>query len=450
MNIKDLENKKILLFGKSRAFSADEFEAQMKFHKISVVNEYSDDVALMVDGKMMTPYEQNASDELYAQKKAELISIDLLEKELAEHIDADTLLMSLKLSHDKERLKGFLKNAMISDDIFLRLLKMYSWGGEDFFENDDNRDVTAALIVRFYKKIERNHNVQYATLGLMHLIVQCTNEKLIEAISSLEPLQRSFKNNDKDANYKIITSIATHYITPPNVLSKLVRVSNVYVKTLIAMRANCPSNIQTQLYENGAEDVLEALSYNSDLDKNLCAKMIANKTYAQNIATYIRLDDEIFDMLSLQHRVDLAHNETLTLRMQKALISIHDENIMLALSSNKKLDKNIVEKLFSDISEEVHTNLYANINTPKERLEQAYKNKAYHHSLSCNTNTPEHILKKLSESNDSNILEALAKNPSTPVEVLYQLQLDSRYERYVKENPAFGKHIQTENIGWEV
>lgn len=450
MNIKELENKTILLFGKSRAFSSEEFASQMSFHKISVVDEYSDDVALMVDGKMMTPYEQNASDALYEQKKVPLVPIDLLEKELAEHIDADTLLMSLKLSHDKERLKGFLKNSMISDALFLRLLKMYSWGGEDFFENDDNRDVTAALIVRFYNNIERNHNVQYATLGLMHLIVQCRDEALIEAIASLQPLQKSFKNNDKDANYKIITSIATHFITPPNVLSKLVRTSNSYVKTLIAMRANCPSNIQTVLYESGEEDVLEALSYNADLDKNIAKKLIVHKIYAANIARYIRLDDEIFDIICLKQRSDLAHNETLTLKMQKALISTHDENIMLALSLNRRVDKNIIEELFLDLCEEVHNNLYANINTPKEKLEQAYKNKRHHQALASNTSTPEHILNKLSESNDSAILEALAKNPSTPVAVLYQLQLDSRYERYVKENPAFGKHIQTENIGWEV
>lgn len=448
MNLKELENKTILLFGKNRAFSSDEFASQMKFHKISVVDEYSDAVVLMVDGKMMTPYEQNASDALYAQKKVALVSIDLLEKELAQHIDADTLLMSLKLSHDKERLKGFLKNSMVSDELFLRLLKMYDWGGEDFFENDDNRDVTAALIVRFYNNIERNHNVQYATLGLMHLIVQCKNEKLIETIASLEPLQRSFKN--KDANNKIITSITTHYITPPNVLSKLVKTSNSYVKTLIAMREDCPKNIQELLYESGEEEVLEALSCNVDLDKNIAKKMIANKTYAKNIATYMRLKNEIFDILSLQHGLDLAHNETLTLKMQKALICIHDENIMLALSSNKRVDKNIIEELFLEVCEEVHHNLYANSNTPKEKLEEAYKNREYHPSLSTNTSTPEHILQKLSESNDSKILEALAKNESTPVAVLYQLQLESRYERFVKENTAFGKHIQTQNIGWEV
>ena len=51
-------------------------------------------------------------------------------------------------------------------------------------------------------------------------------------------------------------------------------------------------------------------------------------------------------------------------------------------------------------------------------------------------------------SKDIEVLLALAKNENTPVDVLYQLQLDSRLERSVKENPSFGKHIQTDNIGW--
>ncbi|MCD4668719.1 MAG: hypothetical protein K8R44_09115, partial [Sulfurimonas sp.] len=98
MNLKELENKTILLFGKSRSFSQEEFNDQMKFHGINVVKEYDDEVVLAVDGRMMTPYEQNASDELYESGKLKAIPIDALENLLACAIDEDTLLMSLKLS----------------------------------------------------------------------------------------------------------------------------------------------------------------------------------------------------------------------------------------------------------------------------------------------------------------------------------------------------------------
>ena len=77
---------------------------------------------------------------------------------------------------------------------------MYSWSGEDFVENDDNRDVSAALILRFYKNIERNHNVQYATLGLMHLLLQTHKQELVELIAGLEPVQKSFNKNSTKVN----------------------------------------------------------------------------------------------------------------------------------------------------------------------------------------------------------------------------------------------------------
>lgn len=286
MNLKELENRSILLFGKSRAFSSDEFDAQMKSHNICILKEYSEDVVLVVDGRMMTPYEQISSEDLYKKSKEdksnlEFISIDLLEKELVAHIDADVLLMSLKLSHDRDRLKSFLQNPMISDELFLKLLKMYSWGGEDFFENNDNRDVSAALIVRFYKNIERNHNVQYSTLGIMHLILQSKNEKLIEAITALEPLMMSLKNNNQDSKHSVITAIATNHQTPKNVLEMFVEKSNPYVRTLIAMRNDCDRDMQYSLYQSSNEMVLEALSHNACLDIELVKKMLSSEKHAK-------------------------------------------------------------------------------------------------------------------------------------------------------------------------
>jgi hypothetical protein len=251
MNLSELQNKTVLLFGQSRAFSADEFSAQMKYHKINLAKEYNEDVVLIVDGKMMTPYEQNASDKLYEEKvDAKFTAIDSLEKELAQHIDADTLLMSLKLSHDKDRLKDFLTNSMINDELFLRLLKMYKWNGDNFFDNDDNRDISAALIVRFYENIERNHNVQYAALGLMHLVTQTKSEEVIEAVAYLEPIQQTMYVSTNKANYKIISAIVTNYVTPKNILNLFIKNANSYIRTLIAMRKDCDEEMQLNLEQS--------------------------------------------------------------------------------------------------------------------------------------------------------------------------------------------------------
>ncbi|MDD5399771.1 MAG: hypothetical protein PHQ93_01100 [Sulfurimonas sp.] len=419
MNLKELKDKKIVLFGKSRAFGMDEFLAQLKFHKIGLVSEFEDGVELIVEGKMMTPYEQKASDELYEKEfyRLKFIPIDVLEKELAKEIDENTLLMSLKLSHDKERLRNFIQNGAISDKLFFKLLKMYKWGGEDFFENDSNRDVSAAIILRFYKNIERNHNVQYATSGFIHLIAQTHSKELIEALLELEPLQNS-------ANSKI--------------------------KTLIAMRNDCDEKMQTALYNSMDESVLEALCRNENLSKNVLFKLLSIERYADDLAQHAKLDDELFERFLQNNPLELAKNGTLTQEMQERLIALDDKAINLSLASNENIGASVVKKLLSCGSFEIKSAIYKNPTTPVEMLKEAYKEKQNHISLAHNESTPSYILSAMADELDAEILKGLAKNPSTPIEVLYQLQLDSRFARAVKENPTFGRHIQQENIGWEV
>ena len=390
MNLKELEDKTILFFGKSRAFSSDEFASQMRFHKINLASEFDDSVALVIEGKMMTPYEQKASNELYEKKYQglEFVSIDVLEKELAKYIDADTLLMSLKLSHDKERLKSFLQNSTISDELFFKLLKMYSYRGEDFFENDDNRDVSAAFILRFYENIERNHNVQYATTGFMHLVSQTKSTQLLRAISLLEPI----KQNPK-------------------------------IEFAIAMSIWCDDAMQESFFKTSNPRVLEALSQNRNLKPSLIKEFLKDEKLGRNVAKNIKLTDELFELFKT-NKIGLALNESLTLRMQEELLSYDDEKISYALALNNSIDEKILNLLLESTNEEIRSAIYENKTTPVAILEKAYKNNEY--------------------------LQEIAKNENTPVEILYQLQLDSRYARSVMENPAFGKYIQQENIGWQM
>jgi len=451
MNLKELQNKTLLLFGRSRAFSEDEFNSQLKYHKINLTKEYSDDVCVIVDGKMMTPYEQNESDKLYEQRvDATFVSIDALERELAKHIDADTLMMSLKLSNDRDRLKDFLTNSTIEDELFLRLLKMYKWNGENFFDNDENRDVSAAIIVRFYENIERNHNVEYAALGLMHLAKQTKNEKLIETIAYLEPLVKSMKLGTNRDNFKIISAIATNEAAQKDVLKLLIKNAPSQIRKLIATREDCDEEMQDDLLLSEDKEVLEALSYNSNLCKTVLEKLLDYEELAKNIARNINLDDDIFKLFLQKYPIDLAKNKEITSQMQEKLASMAEQEVLLSLATNQSIDEKIFMILQEKNDEQITLALYENPATPSQILQDAYLDAKNHFALAKNENTPKDILKRLFESEDAKVLKSLAKNKSTPVEVLYQLQLDSRFDRAVKENPNFGKHIMSENIGWQV
>jgi len=449
MNLEKLKNKTILLFGKTRSFSADEFSSQLKFHKIKLAEGFSEDVELIIDGKLMTPYEQNESDSLYENnKKLEFISIDALERELAKHIDADTLMMSLKLSADKARLKDFLTNSMISDELYLKLIKMYNWGGENFFDNDDNRDISAALIVRFYKDIERNHNVEYAALGIMHLASQSSDALVLESIANLEPLHLSMSDGRNRSNYKIISSLAKNGSTPKSVLKMLIKKAPIEIKKMIAKREDCDEEMQSSLLE--ISEVHEALSYNKNLVKATIKALMLERELARNMARYVELDDELFETFLDANLVEIAQNSSLTKEMQKRILGFKNRDANLALASNEQIEGELVESLLKEPSQVLLDILYQNSATSKEALRDAFEDEKNHPALAKNSNTPSEILELLAKGADAEILLSLAKNPNTPVDILYQLQLDSRYERAVKENSNFGRHIMSENIGWQV
>ena len=424
MVLNSLKDTKVLLFGKSRAFASFEFIHQMNFHNIELVQEYSSDISTFIEGRMMTPYEQIESENLYKKDLGVFISIDEVEKDLAKKIDEDSLLMSLKLSHDKDRLKQFIQNSQITDSLFFKLLKLYSWSGEYFFDNDDNRDVTASIIRRFYKNIEQNHNVEYAPLGLMHLITQSNNENLIELIFYLEPIQKALKNRIDDIIFPIIRAIATNRYSSNRIILKLMKAENRHLNKIIAMRENNDITIQKKLFHSADEDLKEILISNSYLNKSIALEFIEEKLYQEKIASSIELDRELFEKLFPKYAKNLAQNSSLTYSDQEKLFALNSDEIYQSLSLNRELDRDIIKRLEEEIGLDLNLAFYKNISVE--------------------------TLRTLVDTQDIKVLKSLAQNENTPIDILYQLQLDRRVERLVKENKNFTKHIQTENLGWLV
>jgi len=447
MHLQELTNQSILFLGKSAALSPEEFLAQLQLHNITLKKEMDSDVVAVVEGRMMTPYETNLRDEVYAQKTTSFVELQTLETALCENINMVTLHMSLKLSGDEARLLGFLKNPLISDALFLRLLTLYNYKGESFFENDENRDVTAALIKRFYKNIERNHNVQYANTGIMHLLDQSDNGDLIEVITALEPIQSALKKGSDNATQKIVIAIADHLNASEKVLSSFVKYANTEIASRIAFRSDLSPLLQQRLFDRQEAAVLETLSCNQNLSLELVEKL--RQDYAQNIAHYHQMDEALFDLLIEDNPLAMASNETLTFAMQRKVYCYTDD-VQQVLAENPHIDKDMAFILFESNKPPIKIALAKNPATPVALLQQMQRDKSFYKAIASNAKTPPDLLKGMAQSDDIEVLLALAKNPATPVELLYQFQLDNRLERAVKENSAFGEHIQRENIGWEV
>ncbi|MEN8146162.1 MAG: hypothetical protein ABFR02_00925 [Campylobacterota bacterium] len=449
MNFEALRNKNIILFGKSRALSGDEFTKQLRNNNITLADDVHDGVEVIVEGRLVNPIEQEELDRLYAENVAPIIEVDALEKWLCSAIDVNKLLMSLKLSGDRERLMGYLQNKHISNDLFLRLLQLYNWEGVGFFESDDNRDVTAALISRFYENIERNHNVQYANMGIMHLLNQSADMELTETIALLAPLQTALKEGCDNSTQKILNAVALHPNTSTKVLKQWLKNGNDDIQMLIALRHDLGLQLQEYLLNLAKPVINEALSLNHTIEHQTALVLL--KEFPENIAKHITLDMDLYATLLEQYNLALAENPTISLEMQERLLE-RGEDVQAILAKNAQIDGSVFETLFRSDKVEVLRSLITNEQIQSDVLRELFNRDAelFGSEIAANAKTDVAILHQLAASHDAAVLLALAKNPSTPVELLYQFQLDSRLERAVKENPSFGKHIQRENIGWDV
>ena len=449
MNLDDLNKQTILLLGKTRALEKGEFLSQLKHHNISCVTELNDEVSLIIEGHMLNPLEQDDMEEFHKRKRAPFLHISKLEKALCEEIDSTKLHMSLKLSSDEERLLAFIKNQFITDELFLRLISLHDWKNENFFENDENRDVTAALINRFYADIEKNHNVQYATTGLLHLILQTENSELIEVISHLQPIKKALKQTEiENGTFKILQVIALHPLTPDSVIKMYIKNANEDLKAQVATRENLSAKFQELLYQEDSTLINNSLVNNIALDAKIAMQMLDDSFQVEMIAKSVALNQELFEKLKELYPQDLAFNSSLSENMVNVLVELKDTATLASLAKNEKISPLIYLKLYNLKSNEVYASLAQNRRLPPALFKELFEKELFNAELAGNEATPKGILEALSLMDKEDVLTALAKNISTPVDILCQLQLDRRYDRYVKENESFGKHITQDNIGW--
>lgn len=412
MKLDNFQNSTVLLLGKTRSLSRDEFDKLLKLYGITSVDTFIEGVVLIIEGRMMNPYEQSESARLYEQYDAPIVSVDSVEEVLCRSIEPNRLLMSLKLSRDQDRLVSFLQNPYITDDLFYKLLSLYDWQKEGLFDNDRNRDVTAAIIGRFYGDLDRNHNVQYAMSGLAHLIERYGTSELIGAIAALSPIAKELAKPNDRSLAGVLDAMALHTDTPLEVLRKLLPTR----AELLARRE--PLVLEAELI--AMEQLSGVLAQNPSLSASGVQTLLAG--YPSQIARYARLDPDMFALLTKEHAPALGINPSLDESMQSVLMALGEDEVFASLAANPVLERRHLKTLLS---------------TGK-----------YNALLALNPSLSKEDLEGLYAGNDSEVHAALAANPATPIEILYQLALDRRFERAVKTNPAFGKHIQTHNIGW--
>ena len=434
------------MLGRSRAFDMSEFEKQMNNHKITCMSalEYKkvmdDEIVAIIEGGLMNPLEQDLLEDLYFKKEKPIIRIELIERELGSYIDDKKLLMSLKLSKDSERLRSFLKNPLIGDSLFLKLLKLYDFKSEGFFDTDENRDVTTSLIERFYDNLEQNHNIQYISLGMIQLINKSSNCELINTLASLPIVTKALRNSDDELLELITQSLAQHHCLNEERRMKFAKSGSAELGIILASREDLDADLERELLMSEYDEVKIALASNEKLSLDGVDLLVAS--YENEIILHVKLTDELFRKFQKINMVLLAQNPTLTESMSATLLSFQESNINAALATNRTISSALAQKMVDTNDAEVLQNLAQNSAVPTEILEELYANENLHVNLAHNINLNEPMIKQLAKSSNIDVLSALAQNSATPLEILYEFLLDMRLENLVRQNPALNEKYQ--------
>jgi hypothetical protein len=431
MNITDYTHTVFSLFGKSRAFDVEQIKTLLSQQGNTLIQGYDPQATVIVEGAMMPTPLKIKAEELYEKKEVTFIAIDTFEAQLAKNINPKTLLMHLKLAAHQEKIVSYLQNDYIEDTLFLELLKLYDFGGEDFFESDTNRNVTAALIRRFYKEYTTNHNIQYSNIGLVHVVQNNTDAKLLERIFLLSPVQKALLD-PTSPNAKLIQIFALHPNTPQNVLEQIVQNGEITYMRSVAKRENLSVALQEKLLTFQDATIEQILSSKASLAPNV-AQQLLEKGYQEMLAQHITLNEELFK--KLKHIPQIAQNPSLTSAMQQELFCDPKYHIFLAKNPKTTLQK----ELFALQNSEITQALYAHVNL-QNITPQIQGNEV---ALASNPTATQELLEQIFATNIDKAHKALATNPATPVAILYQLSFDMRYAHLVKQNPSYTTHIKT-------
>lgn len=236
MNLKELENQKLYLFGKMRSLNLDELDTLLKNYNCERTSVMSDEVKFFVEGRMISPV---AEDQLYActqDTSKTILFLEPFERALCEGLDDNRLLMSLKLSNNQDRLMVFLQNPYISDALFLKLFKLYDWHKEGLYDNDENRDMSSAFVMRFYSNKEHAMNVKYTNAGFMEVLNECEDSAFLDYIGAMTPIKNIINNGADNSTMKIVERIIRHPYLSDKLLSYIEKNAHDSFKELLEQR----------------------------------------------------------------------------------------------------------------------------------------------------------------------------------------------------------------------
>jgi len=444
----------VLFLGRIANFTEEELSNFLEAQGMKYANKYTgQEVALTVLSTMMTPLEDDISYTLYDAKIPEA-RLEEFEAYYTKYIKPNTLMMSLKLSNDQERLKRQLKNESFSDEVYLKLFKIYDWGGDGVYDNDDNRDMTIAFVKRFYHPDGfRDPAMVYSPITLSSIARDTNSSEVIKAMLSMpnHEIKQSRKEDMRPKNIREIVALNEH-ISPEDI-RYLLSFNNERINTFLASNSAITLKEQEHILVSANRDTKLMLTQNSSLDDKIFRELLlGDEDIVKSLLTFQKITKErleaIFEAkLSEEVLAHLGENHFIE-EVVEHLMFIN-KTLDYKLASNIQLKSELLEKLYKKYANELIVPLSSNPNLSEEYIREFYNlnDKEVILNLASNPTTPKEILKELCERDEHELNRALAVNLSVELFYLEVFALDSELIQLMTKNKTYLASINSAQVG---
>jgi len=441
--IEEKSNLDILFLGKFLNITHNEIEKFLSKKGHNALFEYNEkgDISLVVVSSILNPYEEELSYSLYNHQIPEM-KLEEFEELYIKSLKPKSLIMSLKLSNNQDRLKRLLKIRVFDDETYLKLFKLYNWHNEGVFDSDDNRDVTLSLITRFFPhKIDFNHHdILHSPATLYEIALTTTNAQLLDTMSSMPKYESKSKKNAEWKPKELKEFIALNPHISQDLIDRFINLKDSRLDTLLAQNMAIDAKTQEIILNRANTLTKKMLSKNPNLDIEIFKKLLQEEQ--EIIKTLLKEQTLNEDLLNIVNSYNpnyfkyIGYNPNIQ-KIKTQLLNRNRE-LDFILAQNSALNATELEELYKKYGLRIAEYISKNPNTPPYILEEIYKND--NNSLlniASNPTTPEYILDELFNKDNREINLALALNPSLKDEYLDYFKLDLELLRQMSNNPKF-------------
>ncbi len=438
----------VLFLGRITNFTPEELTNFLEDKGMVYADKYrGEEVVLVVLSTMLTPLEEQTSYELYDAKIPE-VRLEEFEVFYTKYIKPNTLMMSLKLSNDQERLKRLLKNEAFNDEVYLKLFKMYDWKNDGVYENDENRDVTITFVKRFFKPDGfRDPAMVYSPITLSNIARDAKESAILEAMLTMpnHEIKQSRKEDLRPKNLREL--VALNSAVSKESIRYLLSFNDIRINSFLACNDAIGQKEQEHIYTQANEVTKIMLTQNSNLEDKLFIKLLEeNDEVIKSLLTFQKIEDKRLEALLAKNFSDellvyLGENQKISKVVEK-LLGL-SQALDYKLASNKLLSTMLLNQLYAKYGNALMLPLSSNVNVSVALLETFYQYGGFEVlcHISANPSTPKHILTELCERNNHALNRHLAVNPSVDLFYLEAFQLDTELMMLMTQNQTFLESI---------